>query len=230
MTPGQPDEPRRSQPGQLALGAMESAVRRARASQGVPAPPVGSGPPPRPPTAVPPNESLRLRVDNDTPGRRSERRLLAAVVTAAVLVVASGIALAVSASGGSGGPSPKAASTTQLGRTGLTTTTNGTSTTTTTRENTTTTARLVPGNPPQISSVTPASGSAGQTVTIAGSNFLSSDGQIVASFSGQVTATSCPSQDVCTVTVPPPSAGETSARVIITTGSGTSNAVAFSYG
>jgi hypothetical protein len=230
MTPEHPVEPRRSHPGQRALGAMEVAVRRARASQGVPIPPVGSGAPPTPATAVPPNKSLLPRVDDDSAEKRSERRLVAAVAVAAVLVVASGIALAVSAGHGSGGPSPTAASTTHSGPTGVTTTTNRTATTTTTGANTTTTGPSAPGTPPQISTVTPASGSPGQTVTITGSSFLSPDGRIVAFFNGQVTATSCPSQDTCTVTVPPASAGETTALVTVMTGSGTSNPVAFSYG
>jgi len=66
-------------------------------------------------------------------------------------------------------------------------------------------------------------------VTVNGSNFLSSNGRIIAAFNGQPTATSCPSQEVCTVTVPPPSPGVTSAHVTVTTANGTSNAVTFSY-
>ncbi len=220
MTTGQPDGPRRSQSGQRALGAMESAVQRARASQGIAGPPVGSGSPPRPPAAESPNQPLSAEVDGERAERESERWLAAAVVAVAVLVVASGIALAVSTSRQSGGPSPTAASTTQPGRTRV----SPTITTTTT-----TTAPSTPGAPPQIASLTPASGSPGQSVTVTGSNFLSSDGRIVASFDGRVTATSCSTQHVCTVTVPPPSAGETSAQVTITTASGTSNAITFSY-
>jgi hypothetical protein len=79
-----------------------------------------------------------------------------------------------------------------------------------------------------IASLSPANGAAGQGIQVAGSNFLSSSGQIVASFNGQVTATSCPAQNTCTVTVPPMS-GSQSAQVTITTASGTSNAVTFTY-
>ena len=79
-----------------------------------------------------------------------------------------------------------------------------------------------------IASIDPASGTAGQGIQIAGSNFLSSDGQIVANFNGQVAPTSCPEQNTCTVTVPPMS-GSQSAKVTITTASGTSNAVTFTY-
>jgi hypothetical protein len=224
MTPGHPDEPRRSEPGQRALGAMESAVHRARASQGTPSPPGGSSPPPRPPVVVPSNQPQRPGFDDYGAGREPARWLATAVVIVAVLVVASGIALAVSTSHGSGRPSPTATPTTHPGRTGASQATHGAGPSTTTA-----TAPSIPGSPPQISSLTPASGSPGQTLTVTGSNFLSSDGSIVASFDGQVTATSCSSEAVCTVTVPPQSAGETSAQVTISTASGTSNAVAFSY-
>jgi hypothetical protein len=79
-----------------------------------------------------------------------------------------------------------------------------------------------------IASLSPASGAPGEGIQVAGSNFLSSSGQIVATFNGQVTSTSCPAQNTCTVTVPPMS-GSSSALVTITTASGTSNAVTFTY-
>ena len=79
-----------------------------------------------------------------------------------------------------------------------------------------------------ISSLSPMSAPAGAGIQVAGANFLSSDGQIVASFNGEVAPTSCPAQNVCTVTVPP-MAGPTAARVTITTAGGTSNAVTFTY-
>jgi IPT/TIG domain len=218
MTSGQPpDGPNRTQPGRRALGAMESAVYRARVSQGNPVPRLGSDGPPRP--AKPPRV-----FQGDGIKAESERRLSVAVALVAVLVVGSGIALAVSASRGSAGPSPTAASTTQPGLSGASTATKGIG-----KATTTTNVPSTPGSPPQITSLSPASGSPGQTLTVNGSQFLSSDGSIVASFNGQVTATSCPSQAVCTVTVPPPSPGASSAQVTIATSSGTSNAVTFSY-
>jgi hypothetical protein len=79
-----------------------------------------------------------------------------------------------------------------------------------------------------ISVLSPASGPAGEGIQVAGANFLSSNGQIVASFNGEVAPTSCPAQDVCTVTVPPIT-GSTAAQVTITTAGGTSNAVTFTY-
>jgi hypothetical protein len=75
--------------------------------------------------------------------------------------------------------------------------------------------------------LSPSSGSAGQTITITGANFLSTNGQIVATFDGQVAPTSCPAQSNCTVTVPPSTSA--SAQVVITTAGGASNAVTFSY-
>jgi hypothetical protein len=79
-----------------------------------------------------------------------------------------------------------------------------------------------------ISALSPASGPAGEGIQVAGANFLSSSGQIVASFNGEVAPTSCPAQNVCTVTVPV-IAGQTAAQVTITTDGGTSNAVTFTY-
>jgi hypothetical protein len=226
MTSGPPDRSRQPQPGQRALGAIGTAVQRARASQGTPTALIGPDTPPGgSPVAGSSNQALAPRFNDNGAHGGSERWLAAAVVVVAVLVVASGIALAVSTSRGSGKSSPIAASNAPEGRTRSLPATKGAE-----RGTTTTTIVSTPGGPPQISSLTPASGSAGQTVTVHGSNFISSDGSIVASFDGQVTATSCPSEDLCTLTVPPSSAGETSAQVTITTASGTSNAITFSYG
>ena len=74
---------------------------------------------------------------------------------------------------------------------------------------------VAPAGPPVISSLSPASGAAGQTVMVSGANFLSTSGQIVATFNGQVAPTSCPAQNTCTVTVP--SSTAPSAQVVITT-------------
>ena len=62
---------------------------------------------------------------------------------------------------------------------------------------------------------------------VSGANFLSTSGQIVATFNGQVAPTSCPAQNTCTVTVPTSSAP--SAQVVITTAGGASNAQTFTY-
>ncbi len=79
-----------------------------------------------------------------------------------------------------------------------------------------------------IAALNPASGGPGQAIQVAGTNFLSTSGQIVATFNGQVAPTSCPAQNTCMVTVPQ-MAGPTSAQVVITTANGTSNPVTFTY-
>jgi hypothetical protein len=83
---------------------------------------------------------------------------------------------------------------------------------------------------PFLSSLSPSTGAAGQSVTVTGTNFLSADGQIVARFGGQVTSTSCPDETSCTVTVPALSGSPRSVKVTITTESGTSNTLNFRYG
>jgi hypothetical protein len=238
-------------PSQRALGAMESAVRRARERAGAvagsgpiqedtqpvsirliredpPTPPVPPWSGPQPPWSGPPSAPA----DTDEPARR-EHWLTIAVAVVAALVVIAGIALAVS-SGGGGQQAAAPPSTTptvhahtppashhpasgrHTGRSG------GQGTTTSTAPPAT------PGGPPVIASLSPARGSPGQGIQVAGSNFLSSSGQIVANFNGQVAPTSCPAQNTCTVTVPPMN-GSSSAEVTITTASGTSNAVTFTY-
>ncbi len=222
MTDGQAAETPPGTPGRRALGAMETAVRRAREAQ-------GGLPPPRPlpPPAPPP------------PTRSPERWLFAGVAAAAVLVVAAAIALAVSLSGNPrpgppGATTAAAPHTPSVPRSSARGTKGGHSASGTSARTTTTTAPSTPTptgpvGAPVISSLSPSNGSAGEGVQITGANFLSSDGQIVATFNGQVAPTSCTAENTCTVTVPPPS-GSSPARVSITTASGTSNAVTFTYG
>jgi len=235
-------------PGQRALGAMESAVRRARASAG--APPLAPPPPPRTQgtarrvDVAPPHEAGRPPApprephpparpgEVAPPPSRPERWLLPTVVTVAVLVVAATIALIVSLTGSSAPSSSTAAgsgpATTVPSRPPSTHPRNGGSPATTpTTPSTTTTVAVAPAGPPVISSLSPASGSAGQSVTVSGANFLSATGQIVATFNGQVAPTSCPAQNTCTVTVP--SSNAPSAQVVITTAGGASNAETFTY-
>jgi hypothetical protein len=245
-------------PSQRALGAMESAVRRARARAGVAASPGPleqdtqpvsavsftedrTGDPPTPP--VPPwsgpqppwSGPLTAPGRTEDPARR-EHWLTISVAVVAALVVLAGIALAVSArGGGQQGDTTAASSSTAAaahartppaphpapgrhhrGRPGASSTT------------TSTAPPATPGGPPVIASLSPATGAPGQGIEVAGTNFLSSSGQIVASFNGQVAPTSCPAPTTCTVTVPPMS-GSSSAQVTITTAGGTSNAVTFTY-
>ncbi len=207
MTNGPADEPPQGTPGRRALGAMESAVRRAReSSTGAPPAPPRREAPPRPADPAP------------GPGRPSDRWLITSVAVVAVLVVVGAIALGVSL-----GSSPRVAAPPSSSHS---TSTRPTTTSTTT----TTTLPSTPGAAPVISSLTPSSGTAGQGIQVAGANFMSSNGQIVATFNGQVAPTSCPAQNTCSITVPPPPPGSQSAQVTITTASGTSNAVTFTYG
>ena len=174
---------------------------------------------------------------------RGERWLVAAVIAAAVLVLVGAVALAASLSGTSTpGPSPRVAAPTTPhphghGGTptggGTTTTSSVPSSSTSTSSppraaSTTTTLAAVPGAAPVIAALNPASGAVGQAIQVAGSNFLSASGQIVATFNGQVAPTSCPAQNSCTVTVPQMTSAS-SAQVVITTASGTSNPVTFTY-
>ena len=225
MRDGQSDEPRPGTPSRRALGAMESAVRRARDSAGsgqtpaATAPAASRQPPPRPAARAP-----------DT-ARSPDRWLVASVAVAAALVVVGAIALAVPLGNSPRSTAPPSTAarvpTTIAGRQG------GAGTTGPSHSTSTTTATTVPSTPgaaPVISSLTPSSGSTGQAIQVAGANFMSSNGRIVATFNGQVAPTSCPAQNTCTITVPPPPPGSQSAEVMITTASGTSNAVTFTYG
>jgi hypothetical protein len=243
-------EPLPGSPGQRALGAMESAVRRARESSGVaplPPPPRSRGQAftrPADPAVSLPTTQPGAPAGGPTPAGPS-RWLIRSVAAVGALVAAAAIALLVSliASPASSPPpsATRSAPTTaaparqpSTARTGggsrtPATAPNPSSTTTPTSPSTSTptTAAVAPNGPPVIASLSPSSGSAGQSVTIAGSNFLSTSGQIVATFNGQVAPTSCPAQSTCTVTVPPSTSP--SAQVVITTAGGASNAVTFSY-
>jgi hypothetical protein len=84
-------------------------------------------------------------------------------------------------------------------------------------------------NAPQLSSISPAAGAAGQVVTISGTNFISANGVVVASFNGQEAGTVCPVQTACSVTVPSLGASPGNVVVTVTTAAGTSNGLAFSY-
>lgn len=87
-----------------------------------------------------------------------------------------------------------------------------------------------PDGPPALSALAPPSGPAGQAVTVTGSNFLSPSGQISARVGGEVASVTCPDQTTCTVVIPPNQGATSSAPVTISTDSGTSNALAFTYG
>jgi hypothetical protein len=226
-------------PGAKALGAMELAARRAREAETASVPSahdLDTPPGPGQSTASIGPQGL----DEETGRRRPiatmppERWLSVAVGVAALLVVIAAIALAISLSSSS---TPVATPPPPHGATHA----GGTSSQPGTHpsqppgapaapQTTSTLPSLAtPGGAPVITSLTPSSGGSGQTIQVTGSNFLSSDGQIVATFGGQVAPTICPTQTTCTVTVPPDSPTSGSVAVVITTSAGTSNAVTFTY-
>jgi hypothetical protein len=93
----------------------------------------------------------------------------------------------------------------------------------------TTSVPSVPGGAPTLSSMTPASGTAGQTLVVAGANFMSSNGQILFQFGSQPAPTSCPVQTSCTITVPAMTGPPSVVPVTATTSNGTSNTLYFVY-
>ena len=234
---GEPDPP--GTPGVRALGAMAAAAERAREVQ-------EGGPPTRAvetrfddePTPVPADHRA---VAWPASGGRSPLEVAVWVAAALLLVAAGALAVTLGTRGGGGAGGPSAPPSTaahatapsgphgQAGaRGGSGSTSSGGSSST----STTTSSSTVPPNasgPPVIAALNPASGNAGQAIQVAGANFLSSSGQIIATFDGQVAPTSCPAQNTCSVTVPPAPSGTQSAQVVITTAGGTSNTVTFTY-
>lgn len=82
---------------------------------------------------------------------------------------------------------------------------------------------------PQLSAISPAAGGAGQVVQVLGTNLISANGIVVASFNGVLTHTVCPVTTGCFVTVPSLGPRPGRAIVTVTTAQGTSNGLAFSY-
>jgi hypothetical protein len=230
-----PDLPTPETPGLKALGAMAAASRRARES--------GTGPDPVEPArheGVTPRSTPAQPHQTPRPGA-ADRRLKTAVWTVAAVVLAASAALVVSLTAGTSTLTPSAntlsphpAEAPAAGGHGVRNgaaapppSRHGTSSTTTTGP--TAGPSSTAGGPPVIAGLDPSSGAAGQGIQVSGANFLSSSGEIIATFNGQVAPTSCPAQNSCRVTVPAFN-GATSAQVTITTAGGTSNAVTFTYG
>ncbi len=91
-------------------------------------------------------------------------------------------------------------------------------------------AAATPGAGPELSSMTPGHGTAGQTVVVSGTNLISSDGQVLARFNGEAAGTSCSTPTSCTLTVPAIGGARSTVTVTVTTAAGTSNTLTFSYG
>lgn len=208
---------------------MESAVRRARESAG------GASQAPVPPRG----RTVETSEASTARDIQLDRWLVTAVVAVAALLVAAATGLVVSLA--TANETPKAATsastvTAPHHRPTVHPAHSGTGSgkgaaarpSPSTGVTTTSTEPVSPGGPPVISALTPSSAAAGQALQVAGSNFLSTNGQIVATFNGQVAPTNCPTQNSCNVTVPP-SAGLTAVSVTINTSGGASNAMTFTY-
>ena len=172
-----------------------------------------------------------------TPGsdRRADKWLVTSVAVVAALVVTGAVALVVS-----GGHSPRVtappASTATRASTTVTGPPGGSGTTHTSQPSppssppstTTTTLPSAPGAAPVISSLTPSSGTAGQVVQVRSQPNKSErpDGGEV---KGQLAPTKLPVPDNLLINLAFTPPGSAAAQVTITTASGTSNAVTFTY-
>ena len=87
-----------------------------------------------------------------------------------------------------------------------------------------------PGPRPVLLEISPASGPAGQRVTLRGRGFFSADGQITVTFGAAQAPVACPSETTCHATVPSrPGISSATVPVRVSTETGRSNPVAFSY-
>jgi len=87
---------------------------------------------------------------------------------------------------------------------------------------------VAPGAP-VLSALQPATGGAGDTVTVVGTNLFSTDGTVLVSFGGRAAHTRCPTERVCLVTVPAEHSGQRATSVQVRTASGLSNPLPFRY-
>lgn len=101
--------------------------------------------------------------------------------------------------------------------------------TTTAPPSTTTPAVPTTGSGPVLTTLEPASAAPGQVLVIVGSNLMSASGQITANFGTETSTVACPQTTSCLVMVPQDGTSGTSVPFTVTTDSGTSNALTFSY-
>jgi hypothetical protein len=80
-----------------------------------------------------------------------------------------------------------------------------------------------------LTTLEPASAAPGQVLVIVGSNLMSASGQITANFGTETSTVACPQTTSCLVMVPQDGTSGTSVPFTVTTDSGTSNALTFSY-
>jgi hypothetical protein len=81
-----------------------------------------------------------------------------------------------------------------------------------------------------VTALSPATGAAGQSLTLNGSGFYSPGGHISITFDGAEAPAACPIRTTCTVSVPaltPP--GPRTVLVVVSTDTGKSNPLPFTY-
>jgi IPT/TIG domain len=87
-----------------------------------------------------------------------------------------------------------------------------------------------PGAGPVLAGISPASGQAGQVVTLTGTGLFSANGVITVTFGSAQASVVCQTETACRATVPPRGAASSgTVSVTVKTQSGTSNKLAFSY-
>lgn len=88
-----------------------------------------------------------------------------------------------------------------------------------------------PSAAPVVAAIAPASGSPGQSVTLVGAGFMSAGGRITVMFGSAQAQVTCPDQTACIATVPDGASAKPAAAILVTvtTDSGTSEPVRFSY-
>jgi hypothetical protein len=176
-----------------------------------------------------PDPAARTR----SPEERRERRLFVSVLTLAFLVLAGAIALAFTLGAEQSGlPSLPVTPSAQAGHATGSANASGHGPPTTRASHRSTSSGSATGRAgtaPVATSLSPSQGAPGQTVTVSGSKFMSADGQIVAHFAGVTAATDCPVQTSCTVVVPTLAGAPRTVRVTVTSESGTSAGLTFSY-
>ncbi len=189
------------------------------------------------PPGAPPSSPHRAAPRRTSPRRRSRRRragLAGAVGVLIALNIAAGAVLALSLASpakknqpGSEAQPPSTTSPTSLPSSRNSTTHSVTSSTVPASSSL---PRSPPGGAPVLATISPASGVAGQVVTLTGTGLFSADGVISVAFGSAPASVVCPTETTCRATVPtPPASSSGTVSVTVKTQSGTSNRVAFSY-
>lgn len=115
-------------------------------------------------------------------------------------------------------------------RTSSTSTSRGRPTSTSTSRPSVASARVHNGPKPVLAAISPASGRAGESVTLRGHGFFSKDGQITVMFGLMQAPVSCPNETTCHATVPPRRAKSSgTVGVTVSTETGGSNQLTFKY-